>query len=182
MQRSKLPGSSGCGPGRSERRSSSTRPHVRTGPATHACARLAEWWVITRCGTHGLYAGKTVDNVEELVVITLRGSAHGFGALRRRRVLGLASNEGDAGRIIRELRTLRREFATDIQSGYLRSLEGSRVTTSTNYYPRTAFTSRGPWWAPSRRAHLSPRSLCHSRLASPPGLSGVGLRQHLRSC
>jgi len=87
-------------------------------PATHAWCTIGGMVGNNSCGTHGLYAGKTVDNVEELVVITYEGQRMVLGRCDDDEYLGLASNEGDAGRIIRELRTLRREFATDIQSGY----------------------------------------------------------------
>ncbi len=86
-------------------------------PATHAWCTIGGMVGNNSCGTHALYAGKTVDNVEELVVITYGGERMVLGRSDDE-YLNLASTEGDAGRIIRELRTLRREFANDIQSGY----------------------------------------------------------------
>ena len=87
-------------------------------PATHAWCTIGGMVGNNSCGTHGLYAGKTVDNVEELVVITYEGQRMVLGRCDDDEYLDLASNDGDAGRIIRELRTLRREFANHIQSGY----------------------------------------------------------------
>jgi FAD/FMN-containing dehydrogenase/Fe-S oxidoreductase len=87
-------------------------------PATHAWCTIGGMVGNNSCGTHGLYAGKTVDNVEELVVITYEGQRMVLGRCDDDEYLDLASNDGDAGRIIRELRTLRREFANDIKSGY----------------------------------------------------------------
>jgi FAD/FMN-containing dehydrogenase/Fe-S oxidoreductase len=87
-------------------------------PATHAWCTIGGMVGNNSCGTHALFAGKTVDNVEELVVITYESQRMVLGRCDDDEYLNLASTDGDAGRIIRELRTLRREFANDIQSGY----------------------------------------------------------------
>jgi FAD/FMN-containing dehydrogenase/Fe-S oxidoreductase len=87
-------------------------------PATHAWCTIGGMVGNNSCGTHALYAGKTVDNIEELVVVTYEGERMTLGSCDDDEYLNRASSDGDAGRIIRELRTLRREFANDIESGY----------------------------------------------------------------
>ena len=89
-----------------------------SGPRRHAWCTIGGMVGNNSCGTHALYAGKTVDNVEELVVITYEGQRMVLRCCDDEESLDPASDDGDAGRIIRELRTLRREFANDIQSGY----------------------------------------------------------------
>jgi len=87
-------------------------------PATHAWCTIGGMVGNNSCGTHALYAGKTVDNVEELVVVTYGGQRVVLGRCDDEEYINLTSNDGDAGRIIRELRSLRREFANEIRSGY----------------------------------------------------------------
>jgi FAD/FMN-containing dehydrogenase/ferredoxin len=65
------------------------------------------------CGTHGLYTGKTVDNVAELVLHTYDG---------RRLELGIyaesADTKDDLRRVADQLRALREEFVDEIRGGY----------------------------------------------------------------
>ena len=49
-------------------------------PATHAWCTLGGMVGNNSCGTHGLYAGKTVDNVEALRVVVAGGEAFEVGA------------------------------------------------------------------------------------------------------
>ncbi len=87
-------------------------------PATHAWCTLGGMVGNNSCGTHGLYTGKTVDCVEELVVITYQSERLVLGALDEVGYEEMASLPGDAGRIVRGLRALRDDFADDIASGY----------------------------------------------------------------
>jgi FAD/FMN-containing dehydrogenase/Fe-S oxidoreductase len=87
-------------------------------PATHAWCTIGGMVGNNSCGTHGLYAGKTVDNVEELVAVTYGGERMVLGSCDDEEYLNLASSEGDSGRIIRALRELRSEFAGDIRTGF----------------------------------------------------------------
>ena len=54
-------------------------------PATHAWCTIGGMVGNNSCGTHALYAGKTVDNVERLTVVTYDGARLDVGAVRRRR-------------------------------------------------------------------------------------------------
>jgi FAD/FMN-containing dehydrogenase/Fe-S oxidoreductase len=87
-------------------------------PATHAWCTLGGMVGNNSCGTHGLYTGKTVDCVEELTVVTYGSARFVLGACDDAQFAVLASDDGDQGRIVRELRKLRDEFALDIASGY----------------------------------------------------------------
>jgi FAD/FMN-containing dehydrogenase/Fe-S oxidoreductase len=87
-------------------------------PATHAWCTIGGMVGNNSCGTHGLYTGKTVDNVEQLVVLTYGGERMVLGSCDDEQYLNLASNEADSGRIVRELRHLRGEFAEHIRTGF----------------------------------------------------------------
>ena len=87
-------------------------------PATHAWCTLGGMVGNNSCGTHGLLAGKTVDCIDELVVITYEADRMVLGPCDDDRYLELAASEGDGGRIVRELRELRSEFAKEIRGGY----------------------------------------------------------------
>jgi FAD/FMN-containing dehydrogenase/Fe-S oxidoreductase len=87
-------------------------------PATHAWCTIGGMVGNNSCGTHGLYAGKTVDNIVELVVITYGAERMVLGACDDDHYLARASEDGDAGRIIRELRALRTEFDSAIRTGF----------------------------------------------------------------
>jgi FAD/FMN-containing dehydrogenase/Fe-S oxidoreductase len=82
-------------------------------PATHAWCTLGGMVGNNSCGTHGLYTGKTVDNVAELVLHTYDG---------RRLELGIyaesADTKDDLRRVADQLRALREEFVDEIRGGY----------------------------------------------------------------
>lgn len=87
-------------------------------PATHAWCTLGGMVGNNSCGTHGLYTGKTVDCVEEIVAITYESERMELGRVDEERFHQLTSVGGDGGRIVRELRTLRDEFADELRSGF----------------------------------------------------------------
>jgi len=87
-------------------------------PATHAWCTLGGMVGNNSCGTHGLYTGKTVDCVEEIVAITYESERMVLGRADEARIAELSSRGGDQGRIVRELRTLRDEFADELRSGF----------------------------------------------------------------
>lgn len=87
-------------------------------PATHAWCTLGGMVGNNSCGTHALYAGKTVDCVEELVVVTYQGERLVLGAVGDDEYLERASRPGEEGRILRELRALRADAAEEIETGY----------------------------------------------------------------
>jgi FAD/FMN-containing dehydrogenase/Fe-S oxidoreductase len=87
-------------------------------PATHAWCTLGGMVGNNSCGTHGLYTGKTVDCVEELTVVTYESARFVLGACDDAHYELLSRTDGDQGRVVRELRQLRDEFAHDIETGY----------------------------------------------------------------
>lgn len=87
-------------------------------PATHAWCTLGGMVGNNSCGTHALYTGKTVDCVDELTVVTYQGARMVLGPLDDEEYLERASEDGDAGRIIRELRQLRLDYANVIATGF----------------------------------------------------------------
>jgi FAD/FMN-containing dehydrogenase/Fe-S oxidoreductase len=87
-------------------------------PATHAWCTVGGMVGNNSCGTHGLYAGKTVDNIEELVVATYGGTRMVLGALGDDEYRDRASYDGESGRILRELRELRAHYAETIRTGF----------------------------------------------------------------
>jgi FAD/FMN-containing dehydrogenase len=64
------------------------------------------------------FAGKTVDCIDELVVMTYAGQRMVLGPCDDDRYLEMAVSEDDGGRIVRELRELRSQFAEEIRGGY----------------------------------------------------------------
>ena len=87
-------------------------------PATHAWCTLGGMVGNNSCGTHGLFAGKTVDCIDELVVMTYAAERMVLGPCDDDQYLELAASEGDGGRVVRELRELRAQFAEEIRGGY----------------------------------------------------------------
>lgn len=87
-------------------------------PATHAWCTLGGMVGNNSCGTHALYAGKTVENVEELTVVTYQGETMTIGPMSDDEYEKRSSLGTDAARILRELRLIREEFAEEIRDGY----------------------------------------------------------------
>ncbi|MHB1087262.1 MAG: FAD-binding and (Fe-S)-binding domain-containing protein [Acidimicrobiales bacterium] len=87
-------------------------------PATHAWCTVGGMIGNNSCGTHALYAGKTVDNVEQLKVVTYAGTQMQLGALSDDEYLERASNEGEAATILKDLRELRAQYSEAIRGGF----------------------------------------------------------------
>lgn len=87
-------------------------------PATHAWCTLGGMVGNNSCGTHALYAGKTVENIEALRVVTYDGTVLDVGASDEHELERLASGDGRGAQIYRDLRTLARECETLIRGGY----------------------------------------------------------------
>ncbi len=87
-------------------------------PATHAWCTIGGMVGNNSCGTHALHYGKTVDNIEELRVITYQGERMVLGACDDEAYQSLIDVGGDAARIVRALHQLRADFAKEISTGY----------------------------------------------------------------
>lgn len=86
-------------------------------PATHAWCTIGGMVGNNSCGTHALKYGKTVDNIEELRVVTYEGESLVLDALdETEEAPTVGSSERE--RIIRELRDLRTRYHEEIASGY----------------------------------------------------------------
>jgi FAD/FMN-containing dehydrogenase/Fe-S oxidoreductase len=87
-------------------------------PATHAWCTLGGMVGNNSCGTHGLYTGKTVDNVHALSVITYAGERMVVAECDDDNYLDQSSAGTDGARILRELRQLRGDFGEQIRTGF----------------------------------------------------------------
>ena len=87
-------------------------------PATHAWCTIGGMIGNNSCGTHALYAGKTVDNVEQLRIVTYAGTQMTLGAMSDDEYFVRASDDGEEGRILRDLRALRAANVDSIRTGY----------------------------------------------------------------
>jgi FAD/FMN-containing dehydrogenase/Fe-S oxidoreductase len=87
-------------------------------PATHAWCTLGGMVANNSCGTHALYAGKTVDNVEALTALTYRGARLELGALDEGELARRAGLDGEAGRVYDALRALRDSHGAAMSTGY----------------------------------------------------------------
>ena len=72
-------------------------------PATHAWCTIGGMIGNNSCGTHALYAGKTVDNVERLRVATYRGAVLEVGPIGGDVAARAVAAGGEEGRIVAAL-------------------------------------------------------------------------------
>jgi len=83
-------------------------------PATHAWCTIGGMVGNDSCGTHALVAGRTVDNIEGLRVVTYGGEAFRFGSHG-----GLAADtQGPSPRVLASLADLVERYADAVRSGY----------------------------------------------------------------
>ncbi len=86
-------------------------------PATHAWCTIGGMLGNNACGTHALVAGKTVDNVERLSVVTYGGDALDVGATGWAEITE-ARTDGPRHRILSGLGELVERHAAAIRAGY----------------------------------------------------------------
>jgi FAD/FMN-containing dehydrogenase/Fe-S oxidoreductase len=87
-------------------------------PATHAWCTLGGMIGNNSCGTHALFAGKTVDNVERLRVVAYGGSAYEFGAYTDEEYAGLVRSGAPEAALLGSLREIGRRAADLVQARY----------------------------------------------------------------
>ncbi|MGN6689022.1 MAG: FAD-binding and (Fe-S)-binding domain-containing protein [Actinomycetales bacterium] len=80
-------------------------------PATHAWCTLGGMIGNNSCGTHALFAGKTVDNVAALRVATYGGEVLDVGAYSDEAYARAVGDGGEKARILGGLRELSRRYA-----------------------------------------------------------------------
>jgi len=87
-------------------------------PATHTHCTLGGMIGNNSCGVHSLMGGKTVDNIEELEVLTYDGLWMRVGATSEQQLDGMIRAGGRRGGIYGKLKALRDRYAALIRSRY----------------------------------------------------------------
>lgn len=87
-------------------------------PATHTHCTLGGMIGNNSCGVHSLLAGKTVDNVEELDVLTYEGDRFRVGATDDGELDRIVADGGRRGEIYAGLRQLRDRYESQIRSAF----------------------------------------------------------------
>jgi FAD/FMN-containing dehydrogenase/Fe-S oxidoreductase len=86
-------------------------------PATHDHATLGGMIGNNSCGTHSVMAGKTVDNIEELNIVTYDGCRMRVGATPEEEMERTIAGGGRRGAIYEALRHLRDTYGDVIRTG-----------------------------------------------------------------
>ncbi len=87
-------------------------------PATHGWCTLGGMIGNNSCGSHALYAGKTVDNVERLTVVTYGGDVLEVGAYDDDAYDRAVSDGGRQAQVLGELRGLGSRYADRVRAGF----------------------------------------------------------------
>jgi FAD/FMN-containing dehydrogenase/Fe-S oxidoreductase len=87
-------------------------------PSTHDHCTLGGMIGNNSCGVHSVMGGKTVDNVEELKVVTYEGLELTVGRTSEEELERIMGEGGRRGEIYRGLRTLRDKYATLIRERF----------------------------------------------------------------
>ncbi len=84
-------------------------------PATHAYCTIGGMIGNNSCGTHSVYAGKTVDNIESMRILTYDGLSLDVGKLTEARFAELGQSSGRIGEIYRGLGELRSKYGDHVR-------------------------------------------------------------------
>ena len=87
-------------------------------PATHAWCTLGGMIGNNSCGTHGLYAGKTSDNVDRLRLVLADGEELEVGAYTPAELAGLVAGGGRLSGLLSGLQALGRRFGARVKERY----------------------------------------------------------------
>ncbi|WP_051266373.1 FAD-binding and (Fe-S)-binding domain-containing protein [Nakamurella lactea] len=87
-------------------------------PATHAWCTLGGMIGNNSCGTHALYAGKTVDNVRRLRIVTAAGEDLWVGRYDADEYSAAVAGGGELARLLGGARELGRRYAEEIADRY----------------------------------------------------------------
>ena len=87
-------------------------------PATHAWCTLGGMVGNNSCGTHALYAGKTVDNVHRLRIATYAGTVLDLGPTDDVEYARLTAQGGETARIHTGMRELGRRYAALVRERF----------------------------------------------------------------
>jgi FAD/FMN-containing dehydrogenase/Fe-S oxidoreductase len=89
-------------------------------PATHAQCTLGGMIGNNSCGVHSIMSGKTVDNIEELEVLTYDGVRMRVGATSEAELESIIAGGGRRGEIYAGMRAIRDKYATLIRERFPR--------------------------------------------------------------
>jgi len=87
-------------------------------PATHSRCTLGGMIGNNSCGAHSVMAGKTVENVERLEVLTATGARFWVGPTDAQAYAAHLAAGGEEARIVRGLKELADRYADDIRQGF----------------------------------------------------------------
>ncbi|HEY8182238.1 MAG TPA: FAD-binding oxidoreductase, partial [Thermoanaerobaculia bacterium] len=87
-------------------------------PATHSRCTLGGMIGNNSCGVHALMAGKTVDNIDELEILTYDGVRMRVGATSEDELTKIIAGGGRRGDIYRRLRAIRDKYGDEIRKRY----------------------------------------------------------------
>src|SRR5438067_7666995 len=87
-------------------------------PATHSRCTIGGMIGNNSCGVHALMAGKTVDNIEELDILTYDGVRLRVGATSDAELTKIISEGGRRGDIYRRLRAIRDKYGDEVRKRY----------------------------------------------------------------
>jgi len=87
-------------------------------PATHAWCTLGGMVGNNSCGTHALYAGKTVDNVERMRIVTYAGTILDLGPTDDTEYARLTALGGETARIHAGMREIGRRYAALVREKF----------------------------------------------------------------
>src|SRR5581483_10638613 len=101
-------------------RNAADRFHLTFGPdpATHKYCTLGGMLGNNSCGAHSVMAGKTVDNVEELEILTYDGLHLTVGKTSECELARKVREPGRAGEIYKSLKKLRDRYGKEIRDRY----------------------------------------------------------------
>ena len=87
-------------------------------PATHRYCTLGGMIGNNSCGAHTVMGGKTVDNVEELDILTYDGVRMTVGATSDRELESIIRKGGRRGEIYAQLKTIRNKYADQVRQRF----------------------------------------------------------------
>ena len=87
-------------------------------PATHSRCTLGGMIANNSCGAHSVMAGKTVENVEALEILTYDGARFWVGPTSEAMLEAIIGEGGRRGEIYAQLRALRDRYADAIRRGF----------------------------------------------------------------
>ncbi|HME01327.1 MAG TPA: FAD-binding and (Fe-S)-binding domain-containing protein [Terriglobia bacterium] len=101
-------------------RSAAERYHLTFAPdpSTHAQCTLGGMIGNNSCGVHSIMAGKTVDNVQSLEILTYDGACMQVGRTEEAEIDQIVRHGGRRGQIYERLRSLRDRYADLIRARY----------------------------------------------------------------